>query len=266
MNRLTRLAMLILCVASALTACAAPDDASRASTSSTTSAAVPATARPDVIEGGAVRADAPPETSPSSSGVEDNLRPGQDYVDIAGGRPYADENGKVEVVEVFGYVCPACARFHPLVGDWSKALPADVAFRYVPAPFGRDWDPYARGFYVAEALGMVPRTHDALINAIHAQHSMPGEGQGPTDEAVAKFYARFGANEQDFLSQMKSFATETKLRRGRQFIIRSGVEGTPTLIVAGRYRVLGKTWQDSLRVADQLIARERRHPTGLPGQ
>ncbi len=70
-------------------------------------------------------------------------------------------------------------------------------------------------------------------------------------------------DEQSFLSQMKSFATEAKMRRGRQFIARSGVEGTPTLIVAGKYRVLGNSWQDSLRIADRLVVEERRNQSGV---
>jgi len=39
--------------------------------------------------------------------------------------------------------------------------------------------------------------------------------------------------------------------------VRSGVEGTPTLIINGRYRVMGRRLEDILVIADQLIARER---------
>jgi len=183
--------------------------------------------------------------------------PGRDYVVIPNGRPYLAAEGRIEVVEVFGYVCPACARFHPLLASWIETLPRDVALRYVPAPFGADWDPYARGFYVADAMGLTTRTHDALINAIHVAHSMPGEGQSPSDEAVAKFYGRYGVDTRRFLDLMQSFATQTKVRRGMQFLVRSGVEGTPTLIVAGKYRVTGKTYQDTLRIASELVQRER---------
>ena len=35
------------------------------------------------------------------------------------------------------------------------------------------------------------------------------------------------------------------------------LEGTPALVVAGRYRVLGHDFEDMLRIADWLIARER---------
>ena len=39
--------------------------------------------------------------------------------------------------------------------------------------------------------------------------------------------------------------------------IASGLEGTPTLIVDGKYRVQASTHEEALRIADQLIAMER---------
>ena len=40
-------------------------------------------------------------------------------------------------------------------------------------------------------------------------------------------------------------------------MVDSGVEGTPTVIVDGKYRVLGKSYEDVLRITDALIAQER---------
>ncbi|GAB3105129.1 thiol:disulfide interchange protein DsbA/DsbL [Lysobacter terrae] len=183
---------------------------------------------------------------------------GTDYDEISGGQPYQPLDGKVEVVEVFGYVCPACASFHPVVSEWEKKLPADVRFTYVPAPFGPEWNPYAKGFYVAESMGLVKRSHDALINAIHVKHTMPGEGDKPDEQKIANFYAAYGADPAQFLAQMNSFAVNAKVNRGKQFMMRSGVSGTPTLIIDGKYRVTGKGgWDEKLRIADHLIAMER---------
>lgn len=182
---------------------------------------------------------------------------GTDYEEIAGGQPYQPLDGKVEVVEVFGYVCPACASFHPVVSEWEKKLPADVRFTYVPAPFGPEWNPYAKGYYVAESMGLVKRTHDALITAIHVQHNMPGEGDKPDEQKIANFYAGYGANAAQFLAAMNSFAVASKIKRGEQFMMRSGVSSTPTLVINGKYRVNGSNWQDKLRIADHLIAQER---------
>lgn len=219
-----------------------PAEAAPASTETAATEQVPAEPAPA----------APVATTPPAG-----LVPGVDYVEIKGGQPYRPLEGKVEVVEVFGYVCPACAAFHPVVSAWEAKLPADVRFTYVPAPFGPEWIPYAKGFYVAESLGLVDKSHDALIRAIHVQQSMPGEGDKPDEAQIAKFYGQYGADPKSFLSTMNSFAIDAKVNRGKQFMIRSGVGSTPTLVVNGKYRVQGKGWEDNLRITNALIAQER---------
>lgn len=180
---------------------------------------------------------------------------GTDYVEIADGQPFAPQPGKIEVVEVFGYTCSHCARFEPLVSAWKAGLPADVSFVAVPAPFGGYWVPYAQAFYAAQAQGLVGKTHAAVFRALHEQHSLPIVGATPTE--VATFYATHGADPEQFARDMTSAATEAQLERARGFLRHSGVEGTPTLIVAGKYRVLGGSFEQSLDIASALVERER---------
>ena len=184
---------------------------------------------------------------------------GKDYVEIPNGQPYAPLNGQVEVVEVFGYVCPACARFAPEVSAWKKKQPADVRVTYVPVVFGPVWGPYGKAFYAAQAKGLVDKTHDAVFSAIHLQRSLPGEGKPPADPAqIAQWYAQYGVDAKEFVSLMNSFSTNAQISRGMQFAKNSGVEGTPTIVVNGKYRITGgQTYADVLRIADHLVAMER---------
>ena len=221
-------------------------------------------------------AEAPAPISPEAQAAADKATAaaksgpgpveGTDYEVIKDGQPWQPLNGRIEVVEVFGYVCPACAAFNPLVSAWKAKLPADVRFTYVPAPFGPEWIPYAKAYYVAESMGLVERSHDALIKAIHVTNTMPGEGDKPDEMAIAKFYGQYGANPQEFLSTMNSFTVDAKVNQGRQFMVRSHVEGTPTLIVDGKYKVKGRTFEDMLRIASQLIERERAAKGAAPAQ
>ena len=41
---------------------------------------------------------------------------------------------KVEVVEVFGYLCPHCQNFQPYIGSWSDRQPDYVEFLRMPVP------------------------------------------------------------------------------------------------------------------------------------
>jgi thiol:disulfide interchange protein DsbA len=232
---------------------AAAGDAPAASATAAANANTPPPPPPGVDDASAaVVANAAKIAAGSPPPVE-----GVDYATIPNGQPFDPANGQVEVVEVFGYVCPACNMFQPLMRAWEAKLPENVRVTYVPAQFGGVWDRYARAYYASEAMGLVPRTHDLLYNAIHLEHTLKGERGEDSVEDIAAFYARFGADPKQFASTMSSFAIDGKLRKAKQFASRSAIEGTPTLIVDGKYRVLGKSREDQIRILDQLVAQEQ---------
>ncbi len=181
---------------------------------------------------------------------------GTDYIEIAGGQTYEPTSGKIEVIEVFGYTCPHCAHFEPLVEAWKAKQPADVKFVALAAPFGGYWMPYAKAYYTAQAMGVLDKTHEAMFNAIHVDHTLPVQPL-PTDAQIAGFYAKYGVDPKQFESTMSSFAVDAKLKRAGNFITRAGVDSTPSLVVNGKYKVVGKSFEDSLRIADHLVAQER---------
>ena len=180
---------------------------------------------------------------------------GLDYAVIADGQPWQPLDGKIEVVEVFSYGCGHCFHFQKLVDTWRAKAPRDVRFTYLPAAFSAG-DNFARGFFVAQSQRLDARTHHALFSAVHETSALPRSGASV--DAIAAFYARNGARSQArFAEAMTSPQTDEKLNAARAFAVRSGVEGTPTLIINGRYRVMGRRLEDLLSTADQLIARER---------
>ncbi|ATE70282.1 thiol:disulfide interchange protein DsbA/DsbL [Lysobacter capsici] len=181
---------------------------------------------------------------------------GVDYVEIEGGKPFAPVKGKIEVVEVFGYTCPHCAHFEPQVAAWKAKLPSDVNFVPLAAPFGGYWNPYAQAFYTAQALKLVPKTHEAVFKALHEERSLPIQNASAAE--IASFYAKFGADPIAFAAAMNGPATAKAMDRAKTFIMASEVDSTPSMVVAGKYRIITqKGFDDMLRVADGLIAKER---------
>ena len=178
---------------------------------------------------------------------------GTDYEVIENGAPFEPVAGRIEVVEVFGYTCHHCANFEPAVQAWKAKLPKDVKFTPLAAPFGGYWTPFARAYYAAKALGIADRSHEAVFRALHEDGTLP---RNPTDGELAGFYAQFGVPQERFMATLNSPGVDAALERARAFLERSGVEGTPTLIVAGKYRVIAPQ-AEALRVASQLVARER---------
>lgn len=180
---------------------------------------------------------------------------GIDYVEIPGGQPFDAADGRIEVAEVFSYTCPHCAQFEPLVLAWRARQPADVKFSPVAGFFAANPEPFAKAFYAADAMGVRAKTHEAMFRAIHIDQSL--DAMKATPETLAAFYGKFGVDPKQFASTMASFATDAKVKRANQFIQKSGVEGSPGIVVDGKYRVTGKTMEDMLRITTHLVAKER---------
>lgn len=224
------------------------------STPAPTAEATPATPAP-----AAEAAEAAPEAPrpPPTPYTGPALVPGVDYVEIPGGQPFEPLAGKIEVVEFFNYICPACYSFKASFEKWGARQPADVRVTLVPATFRADFATYAKVYYAAEALGVARRSHDAVYQAIHLQRTLPGEGDQIDEDKIAAFFAPYGVDAATFKNTMNSFAMAGKLNRAKQFMTRSRIESTPSLIVNGKYLVKGRSWEDMLRIADGLIAQER---------
>lgn len=181
---------------------------------------------------------------------------GEDYVEIPGGQPFAPSTGRIEVAEVFGYVCPHCAHFEPILAAWQRKQPADVQLSRIPAPFGGYWAPYARAYFAAEQLGVAGKTHQAMFDALHAEHTLPI--QNVSLDELAAFYARFGVKPEAFAQAIRGPKVDAQIKRSADFLTRCEIDQTPTLVVAGRYKVIGgRSFDDFLRIADWLVARER---------
>ena len=171
---------------------------------------------------------------------------------------------KVEVLEVFSYACIHCAHFEPFVVNWKKTMPADAQFGYMPAVFNPTWEAFARAYYAAEVLGISKQSHEAMFKAVH-------EERRPfrSAEDLAKFYTAYGKTEQQVLDAMKSFGVEMKMNRSLQQVPKYGVDGTPTVIVAGKYRITGGSaggMEKIFDVVNFLVAKEvaERKPKAAP--
>ena len=179
---------------------------------------------------------------------------GKDYIEIPDGHPFAPLDGKVEVTEVFSYTCSHCAHFEPVLEKWLAQQPKNVRFIPVPGAFGGYWDAFARAYYAADILGVAKRSHLAMYQAIHDKRSMPVQNVAP--EELAAFYADYGVPTSRFIETLKSDSVEAKIKFAREYAIRSRIRNTPSLIINGRYVANGRSFEDMLRVADYLIARE----------
>ena len=200
-------------------------------------------------------ASAKPAARPAAAAPAPAPRMGVDYEVLPVPQPTWGA-GKIELAEVFSYQCIHCAEFQPSVNAWKKTMPADVRWEYVPAVFGGTWDNFARAYFAAQILGVQPRTHDMVFHAVFINKSI----KGGTPENIADMYAKFGVDRAKFLATMSSFGVTAKLNRAKQFALRTGITGTPTLIINGKYRInvtADRGFPGMLSTATYLIAQER---------
>ena len=158
------------------------------------------------------------------------FKEGQDYARLANPVPVATP-GKIEVVEMFWYGCPHCYDLEPSTQAWLKRKPDNVAFVRIAVSFGASWEPGARAYYAAEALGVLDKLHQPLFEAYHQRRPL-----GDVD-ALAAFAAEHGVDAEAFRKAYTSFQTETQLRRGNQLAQRYDIRGVPAVIVDGTYEI-----------------------------
>lgn len=180
------------------------------------------------------------------------LTEGVHYRAIEGGQPYQPlPPGMVEVAEVFAYTCPHCAHFSPMLDAWAGQLPAHARLVLVPGVFNRE-DPWARVFFAAQTAKSLPILHPRLFAAVHETGELPRNADAAQVLAWASRVK--GANAAALRAAMADDATLLpKLKHAYEFAARSQIEGTPSLVVAGRYLVLGNSYQSLLDNARRVV-------------
>jgi len=179
---------------------------------------------------------------------------GKDYVRVA--QPVPMPDGKVDVVEFFGYWCPHCNAFEPVLDAWVHKLPAHVNFRRMPIAFNASQEPAQRLYFALEALGLVDTLHRKVFTAMHVQQKRLDK-----DADIAAWAQANGADGAKILDAMKSFSVATKLRQARQLADAFKIDGVPTLGIGGRFMTSPGTAgsaERALVVTDALIAQLRK--------
>lgn len=187
------------------------------------------------------------------------LKEGKDYTVLSQTQP-TDAKGKIEVTEFFWYGCPHCYEFEPTLNTWIKTLPKDVAFRRVPADFGR-WTGGAKLFYALEALGEETRLHKELFDAIHGNERLNFNNES----AVADWLAKKGVDRKKFTEAYNSFSVQSSVSRAQQLTRNHGLNGVPNVIIGGKYmtnNVLTGSFEALPAIMNQLIAKVRAEQGG----
>jgi thiol:disulfide interchange protein DsbA len=166
--------------------------------------------------------------------------------------PLPVENpAKVEIAEFFWYGCIHCYNLEPVLERWVTKLPPDVVFRRIPAIFNERWGHDAALYYAFETLGVLERLHRPLFDAIHKDRL-----KTDNPEALNEWLGKNGVDPKKLDTTMKSFGVQSKVKRAAQLTTGSRIDGTPALLVHGRFTIStdqGGSREGMLANADRLI-------------
>jgi protein dithiol oxidoreductase (disulfide-forming) len=197
---------------------------------------------------------------------------GRDYYLITPAQATTVPPGKVEVMEVFSYGCPVCNTFQPTMEGLRRVLPANAQIVLLPAAFNpaEDWPMFQRAYITAQLLGVAERAHQGIFDAVWksgelattdpSSHTL--KSPQPSLEQAAKVYARLtGVKPETFLATAHSFSVDMKIKAADAQILAMQVDGTPCLIVNGKYRVNNRAAVEGgpIELVKFLVAKESGH-------
>lgn len=189
-----------------------------------------------------------------SAAAQDQWVEGQHYERLPSEVSASSDEG-IEVVEIFWYGCGACNQFEPLMQAWKKEVADDVNVVLVPAPMNKYAIEHARAYYAAKAIGATDETHDAFYAALEED---PRELASVS--ALADFVETQGVDREAFIKAFNSFGVKAQMQRSVALLRGAQVGGTPTMLVAGKYKtgpVMAGGFEATLDVVDYLVEKER---------
>ncbi len=169
-----------------------------------------------------------------------------------------EPGGRIEVIDFFWYGCPYCNELQPALDDWIRSKPADVVVRRVPVILRETWAPHARVYYTLELLGEVERLHGQVYRSYHVE-----ELHMSKPDVMEKWAVQHGIDRRRWVDAYHSPEVDARIARAAQATKRYDIQGTPSIVVDGRY-LTSSSMTPSVRgvvaVVDDLVrlARQQR--------
>ncbi|MCG5499882.1 thiol:disulfide interchange protein DsbA/DsbL [Ectothiorhodospira lacustris] len=180
---------------------------------------------------------------------------GQDWRAIA--RPQSEAPaGKIELTKFFSYGCPFCGQLARVMKPWLAEQPDDVVFRRVPISFNRTaWANLARLALALEETGLAGELDQAVFDAV-------GVHREPlfTETAIMDWLGERDVDTEAFRQVFNASHIRAQVARNDRLQTRFGINSVPTLVVDGRFVVVGeqaRSFDDILDIAGQLIDKAR---------
>lgn len=159
--------------------------------------------------------------------------------------------GKIEVVEVFGYICLYCVYFELQLEVWVVKLLVDVCFILVLVVFGGVWDVWVLVYYVVEEVGVVKCSYVVVFKVLYEQGLLLMQNV-LVDEFVI-FYKVYGVILDCYIQVLCGDVVQKKVEVVCVFVQCIKILGILVIIINGQYLVCGNSFDDQLCIVFVLI-------------
>jgi thiol:disulfide interchange protein DsbA len=166
---------------------------------------------------------------------------------------------KIEVIDFFFYGCQYCNELLPRLERWRKSnKPADVVLRHYPVVRHDSWVPLAKTYFTLEAMGEVERLHTAVFHSYHVEDLYMSQ-----EKVISEWAAKHGLDRDKFMTIYRSDEIRQKVERARKLTMDYDIQGTPSLVVDGRFLTDGSS-SKTIDILDRMIriARQQREKAG----
>ncbi len=169
----------------------------------------------------------------ASTPATESFKEGKDYQVIPRNANIPHfSNNEVTVTEFFSYGCPWCYELEPQLEKWLLKKQPQVTFNRIPVVFEKNWDLYAKAYYIAQALGIEKQITPKIFYAIQERNKTLG-----TETAMEDFFINEGVKRKIAEDAFASSPTlDTEIKQGLQLMQAYQIYVIPSIVVDGHYR------------------------------
>jgi len=168
-----------------------------------------------------------------------------------------ETGANIEVIDFFWYGCPYCNELQPALEEWIKKKPADVTVRRVPVILKDNWAPHARIYYTLDLLGEVERLHLKVYHGYHVEELAMSK-----PDVMEQWASKNGIERRRWVDAYFSPEVDGRIARAFQATKRYDIQGTPSIVVDGRYLTsssMTPTVRGMIPVLDDLVRLARQN-------
>ena len=203
-----------------------------------------------------VQISVPADSAPAASAAAApaGLVEGQNYTVLSNPIPQ-QQAGKVEVLEFFGYFCPHCAHLEPVLSNHAKSFKDDMYLRTEHVVWQKEMLPLAR---LAAAVDMAAAESKDVANS-HIFDAMVNQKIKLQEPEVLKKWLgeQTAFDGKKVLAAYESPESQARADKMQELTETFQIDGTPTVIVGGKYKVEFADWESGMNTIDLLADKVR---------